>query len=96
MKTVLVAVALFFAYVQAKPFLCGHSASCYEHAQPKAKDPRGDDYFTNYLLSLKGGYDRNEERNESQDVLEISKSNMIFKCQVSADEDTPGKLASNC
>ena len=27
-----------------------------------------------------------------QDVLEISKSNMIFKCQVAAVEDTPGKL----
>ena len=50
MKTVLVAVALFFAYVQAKPL-------------------------------------------DSQDVLEISKSNMMFKCQVAAVEESPGKLA---
>ena len=35
-------------------------------------------------------------RDGNQDVLEISKSNMLFKCQVSAVEDTPGKLASNC
>ena len=33
------------------------------------------------------------ERDGSQDVLEISKSNMIFKCQVTAVEETPGKLA---
>ena len=33
------------------------------------------------------------DRDGSKDVLEISNSNMIFKCQVSAVEDNPGKLA---